>query len=168
MSCTGKGTICNMGAEVGATTSTFGYDLSMERYLRATGRDDIADAANIVKEHLTADPEVYDEPEKYFDQVIEIDLDSLSPHINGPFTPDLATPVSDMGEKAKKEKWPLKVEWGLIGSCTNSSYEDLSRAASIAKQAVDKKLKTKAEFGINPGSEQVRYTAERDGLLGMF
>ena len=168
MSCTGKGTICNMGAEVGATTSTFGYDLSMERYLRATGRDDIADAANIVKEHLTADPEVYDEPEKYFDQVIEIDLDSLSPHINGPFTPDLATPVSDMGEKAKKEKWPLKVEWGLIGSCTNSSYEDLSRAASIAKQAVDKKLKTKAEFGINPGSEQVRYTAERDGLLGIF
>ena len=168
MSCTGKGTICNMGAEVGATTSTFGYDLSMERYLRATGRDDIADAANIVKEHLTADPEVYDEPEKYFDQVIEIDLDSLSPHINGPFTPDLATPVSDMGEKAKKEKWPLKVEWGLIGSCTNSSYEDLSRAASIAKQAVDKKLKTKAEFGINPGSEQVRYTAERDGILSIF
>ena len=168
MSCTGKGTICNMGAEVGATTSTFGYDLSMERYLRATGRDDVADAANNVKEHLTADPEVYKDPEKYFDQVIEIDLDSLSPHINGPFTPDLATPVADMSEKAKKEKWPLKVEWGLIGSCTNSSYEDLSRAASIAKQAVDKNLKTKAEFGINPGSEQVRYTAERDGLIGIF
>ena len=151
MSCTGKGTICNMGAEVGATTSTFGYDLSMERYLRATGRDIIADAANNVKEHLTADPEVYEDPEKYFDQVIEIDLDSLSPHINGPFTPDLATPIADMGKKAKSENWPLKVEWGLIGSCTNSSYEDLSRAASIAKQAIEKKLKTKAEFGINPG-----------------
>jgi len=168
MSCTGKGTICNMGAEVGATTSTFGYDTSMERYLRATGRDDVADAANQVKEHLTADPEVYAQPEKYFDQVIEINLDTLMPHINGPFTPDLATPVDQMSEKATQGEWPLKVEWGLIGSCTNSSYEDLSRAASIAQQAVDKKLVTKAEFGINPGSEQVRYTAERDGLLNIF
>ena len=168
MSCTGKGTICNMGAEVGATTSTFGYDESMERYLRATGRDDVADAANQVKVHLTADTEVYADPESYFDQVIEIDLDTLSPHINGPFTPDLATPVSEMKQVAKKNTWPLQVEWGLIGSCTNSSYEDLARAASIAKQAVDKNLVTKAEFGINPGSEQVRYTAERDGLLSIF
>ena len=168
MSCTGKGTICNMGAEVGATTSTFGYDESMERYLRATGRNEVADAANAVKEHLTADPEVYAAPEKYFDQVIEINLDELMPHINGPFTPDLATPIDQMSEKAKAGEWPLKVEWGLIGSCTNSSYEDLSRAASIAQQAVDKKLVTKADFGINPGSEQVRYTAERDGLLDIF
>lgn len=168
MSCTGKGTICNMGAEVGATTSTFGYDESMERYLRATGRNEVADAANAVKEHLTADPEVYAAPEKYFDQVIEINLDELMPHINGPFTPDLATPIDQMSEKAKAGEWPLKVEWGLIGSCTNSSYEDLSRAASIAQQAVDKKLATKADFGINPGSEQVRYTAERDGLLDIF
>jgi aconitate hydratase len=168
MSCTGKGTICNMGAEVGATTSTFGYDASMERYLRATDRDDVADAANAVKEHLTADPEVYQNPEQYFDQVIEIDLDTLSPHLNGPFTPDLATPVAEMSKVAKENDWPLQVEWGLIGSCTNSSYEDLSRAASIAKQAVEKGLVTKAEFGINPGSEQVRYTAERDGLLEIF
>ncbi len=168
MSCTGKGTICNMGAEVGATTSTFGYDKSMERYLRATGRDDVANAANDVREHLTADPEVYQNPEKYFDQLIEINLDELTPHLNGPFTPDLATPVSDMSQVAKENNWPLKVEWGLIGSCTNSSYEDLSRAASIAKQAVEKNLVTKAEFGINPGSEQVRYTAERDGLLKTF
>ena len=168
MSCTGKGTICNMGAEVGATTSTFGYDASMERYLRATDRDDVADAANAVKEHLTADPEVYQNPEQYFDQVIEIDLDTLSPHVNGPFTPDLATPVAEMSEVAKENDWPLQVEWGLIGSCTNSSYEDLSRAASIAKQAVEKNLVTKAEFGINPGSEQVRYTSERDGLLEIF
>ena len=168
MSCTGKGTICNMGAEVGATTSTFGYDDSMERYLRATDRDDVADAANEVKEHLTADPEVYQNPEQYFDEVIEIDLNTLMPHINGPFTPDLATPVSEMAEKAAINGWPVEVEWGLIGSCTNSSYEDLSRAASIAKQAVDKKLVTKATFGINPGSEQVRFTAERDGLLEIF
>ena len=168
MSCTGKGTICNMGAEVGATTSTFGYDESMERYLRSTGRDDVADAANAVREHLTADAEVYANPEQYFDQVIEIDLDSLSPHLNGPFTPDLATPIAEMSNVAKENDWPLQVEWGLIGSCTNSSYEDLSRAASIAKQAVDKGLVTKAEFGINPGSEQVRYTAERDGLLSVF
>ena len=168
MSCTGKGTICNMGAEVGATTSTFGYDESMERYLRSTDRDDVADAANAVREHLTADPEVYANPELYFDQVIELDLNTLRPHINGPFTPDLATPVSEMSKIAKANEWPLQVEWGLIGSCTNSSYEDLARAASIAKQAVDKKLVTKAEFGINPGSEQVRYTAERDGLLVPF
>jgi aconitate hydratase len=168
MSCTGKGTICNMGAEVGATTSTFGYDTSMERYLRSTGRDDVADAANAVKEHLTADAEVYANPEQYFDQVIEIDLSTLSPHLNGPFTPDLATPIAEMSQVAKENDWPLQVEWGLIGSCTNSSYEDLSRAASIAKQAVDKGLVTKAEFGINPGSEQVRYTAERDGLLSVF
>ncbi len=168
MSCTGKGTICNMGAEVGATTSTFGYDKSMERYLRATGRDDVADAANQIKQHLTADTEVYLNPEKYFDQLIEINLDELSPHVNGPFTPDLATPVSEMSSVAKENEWPLKVEWGLIGSCTNSSYEDLSRAASIAKQAVEKNLITKAEFGINPGSEQVRFTAERDGLLKTF
>jgi aconitate hydratase len=140
----------------------------MERYLRATDRDDVADAANAVKEHLTADPEVYQNPEQYFDQVIEIDLDTLSPHVNGPFTPDLATPVAEMSKVAKENDWPLQVEWGLIGSCTNSSYEDLSRAASIAKQAVEKNLVTKAEFGINPGSEQVRYTSERDGLLEIF
>ena len=168
MSCTGKGTICNMGAEVGATTSTFGYDDSMERYLRSTGRDDIADEANKIKEHLTADPEVYNDPFSYFDEVIEIDLNTLSPHINGPFTPDLATPISEMSEKAKTNGWPIKVEWGLIGSCTNSSYEDLSRASSIADQAVEKKLITRADFGINPGSEQVRFTAERDGLLDPF
>ena len=168
MSCTGKGTICNMGAEVGATTSTFGYDESMERYLRSTDRADIADAANNVKEYLTADPEVYENPEKYFDEVIEINLSELMPHINGPFSPDVATTVQEMSEKAKKNEWPLKVEWGLIGSCTNSSYEDLSRAASIAQQAIDKGLTTKAEFGINPGSEQVRFTAERDGFLSIF
>lgn len=168
MSCTGKGTICNMGAEIGATTSTFGYDESMERYLRSTGRADVADLANGVKHHLTADAEVYANPEAYFDQVITIDLNTLEPHLNGPFTPDLATPVSEMKALAASNGWPLKVEWGLIGSCTNSSYEDLSRAASIAKQAVDKGLVTKAEFGINPGSEQVRYTAERDGLLKTF
>jgi aconitate hydratase len=168
LSCTGKGTICNMGAEVGATTSTFGYDDSMERYLRATDRSDVADAANAVREHLTADPEVYAQPEKYFDQVIEIDLSTLMPHLNGPFTPDLATPISEVGALAQKNDWPVKVEWGLIGSCTNSSYEDLTRAASIAQQAVDKKVKAKADFGINPGSEQIRYTAERDGLLATF
>lgn len=168
ISCTGKGTICNMGAEVGATTSTFGYDDSMERYLRATGRNDVADLANTVREHLTGDDEVYANPEQYFDQVIEINLDELKPHLNGPFTPDLDTVVGEMTEKAKANDWPLDVKWGLIGSCTNSSYEDLSRAASIAKQAIDKKLKTKAKFGINPGSEQVRYTADRDGLLGIF
>jgi len=168
LSCTGKGTICNMGAEIGATTSTFGYDDSMERYLRATGRADIADAANQIKPHLTADPEVYANPEQYFDQIIEINLSDLEPSLNGPFTPDLYTPVSRMRTEADKNGWPTKVEWGLIGSCTNSSYEDLSRAASIAKQAVDKGLITQAEFGINPGSEQVRFTADRDGLLKTF
>ena len=168
MSCTGKGTICNMGAEVGATTSTFGYDESMERYLRSTDRSDIADAANEVKEYLTADPEVYESPEKYFDQVIEINLSELMPHVNGPFSPDIATPINEMSVKSKENDWPIKVEWGLIGSCTNSSYEDLSRAASIAQQAIDKNLTTKAEFGINPGSEQVRFTAERDGFLNIF
>ena len=168
LSCTGKGTICNMGAEVGATTSTFGYDESMEKYLRATGRDEIADEANKIKDYLTGDPEVYENPEKYFDQVIEINLSELKPHLNGPFTPDLATPVSEIGKKARENDWPLKVDWGLIGSCTNSSYEDLTRAASIAKQAVDKNLVTKSDFGINPGSEQVRYTAERDGILKIF
>jgi aconitate hydratase len=168
MSCTGKGTICNMGAEIGATTSTFGYDESMERYLRATGRADVADAANAVKHHLTGDPEVYANPETYFDQIIEINLSEMEPYLNGPFTPDLATPISKMKEEAAKNNWPTKVEWGLIGSCTNSSYEDLSRASSIAKQAVAKGLVTKAEFGINPGSEQVRYTADRDGLIKTF
>lgn len=168
LSCTGKGTICNMGAEIGATTSTFGYDESMERYLRATGRAEVADAANAIKQHLTADAEVYANPEHYFDQLIEINLSELEPSLNGPFTPDLYTPVSRMREEATKNGWPLKVEWGLIGSCTNSSYEDLSRAASIARQAVDKGLITKAEFGINPGSEQVRFTADRDGLLKTF
>jgi aconitate hydratase len=168
MSCTGKGTICNMGAEIGATTSTFGYDESMERYLRSTGRADVADAANAIKQHLTGDPEVYANPSQYFDQVIEINLSSMEPYLNGPFTPDLATPVSKMKEEAAKNNWPLKVEWGLIGSCTNSSYEDLSRASSIAKQAIAKGLVTKSAFGINPGSEQVRYTADRDGLIKSF
>src|SRR5690554_7052226 len=138
LSATGKGTICNMGAEIGATTSTFGYDDSMRRYLKATGRENVVELADQVAEHLTGDPEVYAEPEKYFDQVIEINLSELMPHVNGPFTPDLATPINELGEKAKKEGWPLDIEWGLIGSCTNSSYEDLTRAASIAKQAVDK------------------------------
>ncbi|TYB80097.1 aconitate hydratase [Bizionia saleffrena] len=168
LSCTGKGTICNMGAEIGATTSTFGYDDSMERYLRATDRSDIADEANKIREYLTGDPEVYANPEKHFDQVIEINLDTLRPHLNGPFTPDLATPVGELGPKAKENGWPLKVDWGLIGSCTNSSYEDLTRAASIAKQAVDKNIKAKSDFGINPGSEQIRFTAERDGILKVF
>jgi aconitate hydratase len=168
LSCTGKGTICNMGAEIGATTSTFGYDDSMERFLRATDRNEIADEANKIREHLTGDAEVYDNPEEYFDQVIEIDLNTLMPHLNGPFTPDLATPVGELGAKAKENGWPIKVDWGLIGSCTNSSYEDLTRAASIAKQAVDKKLIPKSDFGINPGSEQIRFTAERDGLLKVF
>jgi len=168
LSCTGKGTICNMGAEIGATTSTFGYDDSMERYLRATDRSDIADAANEVKEYLTADSEVYAEPEKYFDELIEINLNDLRPYLNGPFTPDLATPVGELGPKARTNDWPIQVDWGLIGSCTNSSYEDLTRAASIAQQAVDNKIKPKSDFGINPGSEQIRYTAERDGLLQIF
>jgi aconitate hydratase len=168
MSCTGKGTICNMGAEIGATTSTFGYDNSMERYLIATGRADVAKMANKIKEHLTADPEVYKNPEQYFDQVIEINLSELEPHLNGPFTPDLATPISKVKEEAAKNGWPLKVEVGLIGSCTNSSYEDISRAASLAKQVANKGLKTKAMFTITPGSEQVRFTIERDGFIDTF
>lgn len=168
MSCTGKGTICNMGAEIGATTSTFGYDESMERYLRATDRAEVADLANGVKEHLTGDAEVYENPEKFFDQVIEIDLSTLTPYVNGPFTPDLATPVADMKAAAAANDWPTKVEWGLIGSCTNSSYEDISRACSIAEDALAKGLTPKAEFGINPGSEQVRYTIERDGFIETF
>ncbi len=168
LSCTGKATICNMGAEIGATTSTFGYDASMERYLRSTGRADIADLANNIHPYLTADDEVYANPELYFDQVLEINLDELEPYINGPFTPDLATPISKMKEEAVKNGWPIKIEVGLIGSCTNSSYEDIARAASLAKQVADKKLKTKAEFTITPGSEQVRYTIERDGFLATF
>jgi aconitate hydratase len=168
LSCTGKGTICNMGAEIGATTSTFGYDASMERYLRATGRNEVADLANGVKAHLTADAEVYASPEKYFDQVIEINLSELEPHLNGPFTPDLATPISKMKEVAAANGWPTKVEVGLIGSCTNSSYEDISRAVSIAKQVAAKGLKTKGEYCINPGSEQIRFTIERDGFLKVF
>ena len=168
LSCTGKGTICNMGAEIGATTSTFGYDDSMERFLRATGRAEIADEANKIREYLTGDDEVYENPEVYFDQVIEINLSELRPHLNGPFTPDLATPVGELGAKARANGWPIKVDWGLIGSCTNSSYEDLTRAASIAQQAIDKKLKPNSDFGINPGSEQIRFTAERDGLLDVF
>ncbi|MBS4042865.1 MAG: aconitate hydratase [Chitinophagaceae bacterium] len=168
MSCTGKGTICNMGAEIGATTSTFGYDESMERYLRATNRADVADMANQIKEHLTADAEVYANPEQYFDQVIEINLSELEPHLNGPFTPDLATPISKMKEAAAANNWPTKIEVGLIGSCTNSSYEDISRAVSLAKQVNEKGLKAKSEYTITPGSEQVRYTIERDGFLEIF
>ncbi len=168
MSATGKGTICNMGAEIGATTSTFGYDDSMRRYLAATGRQEVVDAADQVAEHLTGDAEVYANPEQYFDQVIEINLSELTPHLNGPFTPDLATPVAEMKEVAKENDWPTDIEWALIGSCTNSSYEDLTRAASIVDDAVSKGVKAKSKLGINPGSEQVRYTAERDGLLDTF
>ncbi|MDX2188550.1 MAG: aconitate hydratase [Bacteroidota bacterium] len=168
MSCTGKGTICNMGAEIGATTSTFGYDDSMARYLKATGRADVAALADGVKQHLTADPEVYANPEKYFDQVIEINLSELEPHVNGPFTPDLATPISKLKDEAIKNGWPLKISVGLLGSCTNSSYEDISRAVSLAKQVSSKNLKSKAEYLINPGSEQIRYTIKRDGFLEVF
>src|SRR5690554_1300408 len=168
MSATGKGTICNMGAEIGATTSTFGYDDSMRRYLAATGRQDVVDAADKVADYLTADPEVYAEPEKYFDQLIEINLSELEPHINGPFTPDRGTPVSKMKTEAAENGWPIKVEWGLIGSCTNSSYEDMSREVSNVQQALDKNITPKAEFGINPGSEQIRYTIERDGIIDTF
>jgi len=168
LSATGKGTICNMGAEIGATTSTFGYDDSMRRYLKATDREEVVDMADEIAEHLTGDAEVYANPEQYFDQVIEINLDELTPHLNGPFTPDLATPVAEMKEKAAANDWPTDIEWALIGSCTNSSYEDLTRAASIVEDAVSKGVKPKAILGINPGSEQVRYTAERDGLLDTF
>ena len=168
MSCTGKGTICNMGAEIGATTSTFGYDASMGRYLKATGREDIANLADGISAYLNADDEVYASPEKYFDQVIEINLSELEPHLNGPFTPDLATPISKMKEVAAANGWPTKVEVGLIGSCTNSSYEDISRAVSLAKQVTAKDLKIKSAYTITPGSEQVRYTIERDGFLEEF
>jgi aconitate hydratase len=168
MSCTGKGTICNMGAEIGATTSTFGYDDSMSRYLNSTGRAEIATMADGIREHLTADSEVYANPEMYFDQVIEIDLDTLEPHLNGPFTPDLATPISQMKDLAEKNGWPTKIEVGLIGSCTNSSYEDISRAASLARQISAKGLKAKAEYTVTPGSELVRYTIERDGFIADF
>jgi aconitate hydratase len=168
LSCTGKGTICNMGAEIGATTSTFGYDDSMRRYLKATGRQEVVDAADAIAEHLTGDPEVYANPIQYFDQLIEIDLSELEPHVNGPFTPDRGTPISKMRQEAEAYGWPIKVEWGLIGSCTNSSYEDMSRAASIFEQAVAHGITPKAEFGINPGSEQVRYTVERDGIIATF
>ncbi|MDR9397555.1 aconitate hydratase [Salibacter sp.] len=168
MSCTGKGTICNMGAEIGATTSLFNYDTSMATYLKNTDREDVAELAESVREHLRADESVYDNPENYFDQVIEINLSELEPHVNGPFTPDLATPISEFGKKVKEEGWPQKLEVGLIGSCTNSSYEDLTRSASIADQAVSKNLKAKSEFTITPGSEQVRFTAERDGILQKF
>jgi aconitate hydratase len=168
MSCTGKGTICNMGAEIGATTSTFGYDDSMARYLKATGRAEVADLADSVKHHLTADPEVYANPAAYFDQVIEINLSELEPHVNGPFTPDLATPISKLKEAALANGWPTKISVGLIGSCTNSSYEDISRAVSLAKQVSAKGLTSKAEYLINPGSEQIRYTIKRDGFLDVF
>jgi len=168
MSCTGKGTICNMGAEIGATASIFGYDDSMSRYLKATGRDEIASIANGIKEHLTGDATVYANPSEFFDQVIEINLSELEPHLNGPFTPDLATPISKMKEAAAAHNWPTKIEVGLIGSCTNSSYEDISRAVSLARQVSDKGLKLNSEFTITPGSEQVRYTIERDGFLEIF
>ena len=168
ISCTGKGTICNMGAEIGATTSTFGYDDSMERYLIATGRKEVAKLANNIRHHLTGDDEVYKNPEKYFNEVIEINLNELEPYLNGPFTPDKATPISQMASEAKKNDWPIDVEVGLIGSCTNSSYEDISRASSIAQQAIDNKLKVKSKYTITPGSEQVRYTIEKDGLIEIF
>lgn len=168
MSCTGKGTICNMGAEIGATTSTFGYDASMSRYLKATGREQVAELADEIASYLNADAEVYADPKKYFDEVIEINLSELEPHLNGPFTPDLATPISKMKEAAAANGWPTKIEVGLIGSCTNSSYEDISRAVSLAKQVHAKGLTIKSEFTITPGSEQVRYTIERDGFLDEF
>jgi aconitate hydratase len=168
ISATGKGTICNMGAEIGATTSIFGYDDKSEAYLRGTDRSDIADLANAIKMHLTGDKEVYANPEQYFDQVIEINLSELEPHINGPFTPDLAWPISKFAQAVKENNWPVKLEVGLIGSCTNSSYEDISRAASLAQQAVDKNLIAKSEYTITPGSEQVRYTVDRDGFLDVF
>lgn len=168
ISCTGKGTICNMGAEIGATTSTFGYDEKMAEYLRGTGRAEVAALADGIREHLTGDPEVYANPEKYFDQVIDINLDELEPHVNGPFTPDLAWPISKFAAAVKENGWPAKLEVGLIGSCTNSSYEDITRAASVAQQALDKNLSVQSEYTVTPGSEMVRYTVERDGYLGVF
>jgi aconitate hydratase len=168
LSCTGKGTICNMGAEIGATTSTFGYDESMSRYLKHTGRAEVAEMADQIAEHLTGDPDCYANPEKYFEQVIEIDLSTLEPHINGPYTPDAAYPISEFGKAVKENGYPQKLEVGLIGSCTNSSYEDLTRAASLARQAKEKNLKVQSEFTITPGSEQIRFTVERDGILDEF
>ena len=168
LSCTGKGTICNMGAEIGATTSLFGFDKTMVKYLNATGRAEVAEEANRIADYLQADPEVYANPDFFFDQIVEINLSELEPHLNGPFTPDRATPVSQMAAAAETNGWPTKIEVSLIGSCTNSSYEDISRSASIAKQAVDKQLKVKSDLTITPGSEQVRYTVERDGYLGVF
>ena len=168
LSCTGKGTICNMGAEIGATTSIFSYDHNMANYLRSTDRIDLADLADQYSNDLTGDNEVYENPEKYFDEVITIDLNTLEPHINGPFTPDLATPISEFAKTAEKNDWPLKLDVGLIGSCTNSSYEDITRAASVAGQALEKKLKVKSDFTVTPGSEQVRYTVDRDGYLDVF
>jgi len=168
LSCTGKGTICNMGAEIGATTSTFGYDDAMERYLRATGRADVADLANGIREHLTGDPEVYADPAAYFDHIIDIDLSTLEPHLNGPFTPDLATPISQVRAAAAANGWPTRIEYGLIGSCTNSSYEDISRSASVARQAVEAGITAASVLTITPGSEQVRYTIERDGFIDTF
>src|SRR6187549_158423 len=168
MSCTGKGTICNMGAEIGATTSTFGYDESMSRFLKVTGREELAKWADSIAGDLTGDAECYADPSKYFDQVIEIDLDTLEPYINGPYTPDLAWPISEFAAAVRKNDYPAKLEVGLIGSCTNSSYEDLSRSASLAVQAKAKKLKVKSEFTVTPGSEQIRYTVERDGFLNAF
>ena len=168
LSCTGKGTICNMGAEIGATTSVFGYDAAMSRYLNATGREAIADQCDLMYEHLTGDSECYANPQKYFDQVFEIDLATLEPHVNGPYTPDLAWPISELAEAVKNNNYPETLDVGLIGSCTNSSYEDMTRAASLARQAVAKKLKVKSEFTVTPGSEQIRYTIDRDGLLEDF
>ena len=168
LSCTGKGTICNMGAEIGATTSLFGFDENMVKYLNATGRVEIANRASTIADYLRADPDVYSNPDVYFDQVVEINLSDLEPHLNGPFTPDRATPISQMVAAAETNGWPTKIEVSLIGSCTNSSYEDISRSASIAKQAVDKQLKVKSDFTITPGSEQIRYTVERDGYLDVF
>ena len=168
LSCTGKGTICNMGAEIGATTSLFGFDKTMVKYLNATGRAEVAERASTIADYLRADPEVYANPDFFFDQIVEINLSELEPHLNGPFTPDRATPISQMAAAAETNGWPTKIEVSLIGSCTNSSYEDISRSASIAKQAVDKQLKVKSDLTITPGSEQVRYTVERDGYLGVF
>jgi len=168
ISCTGKGTICNMGAEIGATTSIFSFDTKMGDYLRSTGREELALLAENHKESLKADSEIYINPDKYFDQVIEINLSTLEPHLNGPFTPDRATPISQMAKIAEKNNWPTEVKVGLIGSCTNSSYEDISRSASIAQQAIDNGLTTKAKFTITPGSEQVRYTIKRDGFIDTF
>jgi aconitate hydratase len=167
-SATGKGTICNMGAEIGATCSLFAYDDKMAAYLRSTDRADVAELANSVREHLRPDAEVYESPEKYYDQILELDLSTLEPYVNGPFTPDLATPISKMKEAVEKNGWPAKLEVALIGSCTNSSYEDISRSASIVKDAVSKGLKTNSEFTITPGSEQVRFTIERDGFINDF